>query len=68
MSNLRFRAPIDIYVNGEYKKTVNRQVIHALATPYARYEKQWHELYGVQNGSTMRFGIFIERNKDNANR
>ena len=68
MSNLKFKAPVDIYVNDEYKETVEMTVIHRLATPYAMYEKQWHEVYGVQNGSTIHFGIFIERNKNNANR
>ncbi len=63
MSNLTFKAPVDIYVNDEYKETVERTVIHRVSTPYARYEKRWHELTGVQRGNMIRFSIFIERNK-----
>lgn len=66
MSNFTFDAPIDVYVNEEYKETVTRRVIHRLATPYARYEKQWHELYAVQRGDMIHLSIIIERRKDNA--
>lgn len=67
MSNLKFKAPVDIYVNGEYERTTNRIVIHRLAIPYARYEKQWYELEAIMtNDGSIHFSIFIERTKDHA--
>lgn len=60
------KAYINIYVDGELKETVIRTVIHRLATPYARYEKQWHELNGILTSDGIRFCIEIERKKDNA--
>lgn len=59
------KAYVDIYVNGELKETVIRTVIHRLATPYARYEKQWHELQGDLTDDGIRFCIMLERNKEN---
>ena len=59
------KAYVDIYINDVFKETVIRTVIHRLATPYARYEKQWHELKGKLTDDGIRFCILIERKKDN---